>query len=362
MCVGAAKSIRDLHRDVICVVRACIRWHLEVAARCEGQHASRCVDREQGCVSSADNGEAQACPCVDIGGCDERNTRAVFRQGQCCTCAPTIRGDDGGFVLVCDGDGEALAVDTAGTVRHLHDDIVGIVGTDIGRRFEVGSRCEGQRSGRRVYGEPASIGPACDRVSQRSRGIGISGRQCRDGWRVLLKRDDGACAAAARGDDRRLVLVGDGDGNGLCVGAASAIRDLHEHIVDVVASGIACDVEVGRRNEDQRACRAVDGELRSIGPADDRVGQRCRGIKVGCRNGGNGRQVLLQRDGCTCAPTVRGDDGGLVLVGDSDGEALAVHTADAVQNLHDDIIDVVVSCIAWCLEVGCRDEGEHSGV
>ena len=66
-----------------------------------------------------------------------------------------------------------------------------------------------------------------------------------------------------------------------CVSASVPSRHLHDDVVDVVGAGIGRRLEVRRRDEAQRAGRALMVNLRRVGAAADRIGQRRAGIGVG---------------------------------------------------------------------------------
>ena len=52
------------------------------------------------------------------------------------------------------------------------------------------------------------------------------------------------------------------------VSVIGAVGDLHLDVVDIVAAGVGRGLEVGSRDEAQRAGRGVDGELGGVGAAD----------------------------------------------------------------------------------------------
>ena len=82
---------------------------------------------------------------------------------------------------------------------------------------------------------------------------------------------------------RRLVGIFDRDGDRLR-GGQRAVAHLHDHVVDVVGVCIGRRLAVRREDEREHAAGS-DRELRRVGSAHDRVGERGAGVHVGRRHG-----------------------------------------------------------------------------
>ena len=223
----------------------------------------------------------------------------------------------------------------------------------------------GDEAGVRVDGEEAA-GVIVQRIADGGGAVGVGGKgddADRRTGRLILRDGIGGGIGVADGSDRGFILVGDGDGERLRVGAAEAVIDGHRHFVDVVAVGVGGGFEVGGGVEAQSARGGVDGEPCGVRSAADRVGQRL-GWQVGV--GGDDRRhcgaVFGDRDGGRCATTVAGDDWGVVVGGrHGHGDGLLVDER-AVADLNDEVIDVVRIGIERRFVVGCGDERQHAGV
>ena len=145
-----------------------------------------------------------------------------------------------------------------------------VVGTHVGRRFEVWCCNEVQRAGAGVDRELRGIETTADRVSQRLCGqVGVSGNHSCHSDCVLGHIDGSRRATAIAGDDRRFVVhASDGDCNRLDV-CERAVGDLNSHVVNVVGTHVGWCFEVRCCNEAQRSGAGVDRKLRGISTAGD---------------------------------------------------------------------------------------------
>ena len=184
--------------------------------------------------------------------------------------------------------------------------VVHIVRADVGGCFEVGGQSERQRAGRTVDGELRRVRSAGDRVGQRvARQVRIRRRDRRDRRRVLGHVDRCRGPATIAGNRWRVVIEGrDRHRDRLCIGQR-AVGDLHRHVVDVVGPDIRGCLEVWSHGKCQRAGRTVDGELRRVRSARDRVGQRLgRQVRIRRRDRRDRCGVLGDVDRGRCSPAV----------------------------------------------------------
>ena len=147
-----------------------------------------------------------------------------------------------------------------------------------------------------------------------------------------------------RGDNRRFIDIGDGDGHGLGrdIGAiGSAYRD----IIDIVGAGIGGRFVIGRRLEGDGARRRIDIEPGRVG-SRERIGQRGAGILVGRRNRVDGSAGILGKTGRSAG----GDDWRFIDIGDGDGHGLG-RGIGAIGSADRDVIDIVAAGIGWRFEV-----------
>ncbi len=285
----------------------------------------------------------------------------VFRDVHGGRGAAAVRRDGRRIVVdVGDGDGDVLGIGV-GAVGHLHLHVVDVVGAGIGRDFGVGCGDEGQHAGGGIDGELGGVGAARDRISQDSAGVRVGRRNRRDGRRVLRDVDGCGGTAAVRRDRRGIVVdAGDGDGDVLRVGVA-AIGHLHLDVVDVVGAGVGRDLGIRRGDEGQDARRGIDRELGGVGAADDAVGQRRAGVRVGRGHRGDGSRVLRDVDRCRRPAPVRCDHGGIVAqVDDRDGDILSIGVR-AVRHLHLHVVDVVGAGVGRELGIGGGHERQDAG-
>src|SRR5204862_7220778 len=128
----------------------------------------------------------------------------------------------------------------------------------------------------------------------------------------------------------------DRDGDRLGVDQGS-VGSLDDDVVDIVGARIGRIRVIGRSHEGKRTGIGVDDELRRIGTAYDRIGQRR--ARLGGGDGGHCRGVFSNADGGGGAAAIGGDDG-IVHVGNRDRDRLGVGQG-AVGNLHGDVVDIV---------------------
>ena len=214
-------------------------------------------------------------------------------------------------------------------VSHLHDHVIDVVGSGIGRSLEVRRTHEGQRAGGAVDLEPRSVGATDDVVTQRV-AIGVGGGHGGDGAAALDLADRSAGATAVAGDHRCVVIeVEHGDADRLGV-VCRAVAHAHAHLVNVVAIGIQRHLVVGRACKAQCTGAGVDGEAPRVGAAHDAVAQRVA-IDVRRRHGGDRGRSFVDRHRGAGATAVARDDGCIVDRVDGDGHGVHVggHTAAA---------------------------------
>ena len=187
-------------------------------------------------------------------------------------------GEEGGIVDVGDGDGEGLGTGQAATIGHAQDDgvhaDVGVGGCARKRRRAVAVIHEAQPGGERRRGDGQGVA-----VGQ----VGVAGG---DGIAVGCALRGGGDRRA--GEERRIVDVGDGDGEGLSTGQPATIG----HAED---DGVHADFGVGGRAGEGRRAVAVIGEREPGGERWRGDGQGVAVIILGCCRSGVGR-ILRCRD------------------------------------------------------------------
>ena len=194
------------------------------------------------------------------------------------------------------------------------------------------------------------IRPA-QRIGQRRAGIRVTALGGIDPAAGIL----GKACRAARGDARRLIEVGDGDGNRPCRAAQAAIGGGDGDVIDIVVPGIGRRLEIRRRLEGHVARAGIDTEQPSIHAAQRKT-QGAAGIRITSGGGIDGAGgILAQAD-----RSARGDARCLIDIGEGDGDGPGRAAEQAIGGGDGDIIDVVRAIIGRGFEIGRCLEGEST--
>src|SRR5262249_17541677 len=192
-------------------------------------------------------------------------------------------------------------------------------------------------------------------------GIRVVGQDVAAGGGVLVL-DDGIGAVVVVDRDRGLVRVGHSDRDRLRVAATLAVVGLDGDEIAVVVIRVDRRLEIGRRNEGERAGLAVDREGALVGAADDAVGDPVL-VLVGGDDRGHRGLILRGRDAGGRAAAVAVDHRRVVGIGHGDRDRLPGGRQPAsVGRLDGYLIGVVVIGVARVLEVRRIDEAYRTGV
>ena len=164
----------------------------------------------------------------------------------------------------------------------------------------------------------------------------------------------GKVCRCSRGDRRRLIDIGDGDGHGLG-GAVGAIRRRNVDVIDIVAAGIARSFVVWRGLERDNTGCGIDIEQGRVSTRD-RIGQRCPCIRVSGRGGIDGAAAIFGKAG----RSTRSDGWSFIDVGNSDGNSLGGVLVPS-ERRDIDVIDIVAARIAGSFVVWRRLERDSTG-
>ena len=212
------------------------------------------------------------------GGVDRRVDRRILGHR-----ARSAGRDGRRVVRVGHADGHGLGV-RQGTVVCDHDgEVVNVVAPVVGGRLVIGRCVEAHGAGAAVDGEESSVG-AGEAPSERRSTVRIGGGSRVDCASAILRH----AGRATRGDDGRLVGIGDGDRHGLGRGVVrhggrrhnrSVVGGRDGDVVDVVTVLVARRFVVGRRLEADFTGAGIDIEKPRI-VASDTVGQRLAAVAV----------------------------------------------------------------------------------
>ena len=131
------------------------------------------------------------------------------------------------------------------------------------------------------------------------------------------------------------------------------VRNLHHHIIDVVAAAVRRCFEIRGCDKDKRPGCRIDTEQGCIDTADNGIGQDCPAVGIACGHIRDGAEILSDSDR-SCRPTeIGGDDRCLVDILDRHQDRLHVDAAKTIRDLNRHAIDIVRRAhILGHLEIG----------
>ena len=286
--VNSTVAIRDLHRDVVDVVRAFVGGRFEVGGRGKSQRTRRGIDGELGRIIAATDRVASGLTGIRIGRRNRGHRGRVLDNRDRRRGPTSVGGDHRRIVNRCDvyccsiGRTKVASTNIAIVMYGQREGCAGARRIRVIHEFSVLVPVAPRKLFIWVTVPvivsdelplPLTLAPLFPTVavsvpSPTANGSSHLARariDIADRKASALKAQNyllfGAVTSRGNGGHRRIVDVANRHRDRLGINSTVAIRDLHRDVVDVVRAYVGGRFEVGGRDKSQRTRRGIDGEL-----------------------------------------------------------------------------------------------------